>query len=63
MRYCLGVNPVYQIMLEELSNVRGAMVAVNFTPDLNIEQVTAIEFFPHRLRSKYKLAEFAASIM
>jgi len=51
-----------QIMLEELSNVRGAMVAVNFTPDLNIEQVTAIEFVPHRLRSKYKLAEFAASM-
>lgn len=51
-----------QIMLEELSNVRGAMVAVNFTPDLDIEQVTAIEFVPHRLRSKYKLAEFAASM-
>lgn len=51
-----------QIMLGELSNVRGAMVAVNFTPDLNIEQVTAIEFVPHRLRSKYKLAEFAASM-
>lgn len=49
-------------MLEELSNVRGAMVGVNFTPDLNIEQVSVVEFLPCRIRSKYKFAEFAASM-
>ncbi len=49
-------------MLEALSNVKGAMVGVNFTPDLNIEQVTTVEFVPYRIRSKYKLAEVAASM-
>lgn len=51
-----------QRMLEELSNVKGAMVGVNFTEDLNIEQVTTVEFVPFRIRSKYKLAEVAASM-
>lgn len=49
-------------MLEELSNVRGAMVGVNFTADLNIEQVAMVEFLPCRIRSKYKFAEIAASM-
>lgn len=49
-------------MLEELSNVRGAMVGVNFTPDLDIEQVAMVEFLPCRIRSKYKFAELAASM-
>ncbi len=49
-------------MLEELSNVKGAMVGVNFTPDLNVEQVSVVEFVPYRIRSKYKFAEFAASM-
>lgn len=49
-------------MLEELSNVRSAMVGVNFTADLNIEEVSVVEFLPHRIRSKYKIAEIAASM-
>lgn len=49
-------------MLEELSTVKGAMIGVNFTEDLNIEQVTTVEFVPYRIRSKYKLAEVAASM-
>ena len=49
-------------MLEELSTVKGAIVGVNFTPDLNVESVAAIEFVPYRLRSKYKFAEIAAAI-
>lgn len=50
------------IMLDELSNVRGAMVGVNFTPDLNVEEVAVVEFLPCRIRSKYKFAELAASM-
>ncbi len=57
----LAKNDINQ-MLEELSGVRGAMVGVNFTPDLDIEQVSVVEFFPCRIRSKYKFAEFAASM-
>ena len=49
-------------MLEHMSNVRGAYVGVNFTPDLNVEMVTAVEFVPYRIRSKYKFAEIAAFI-
>lgn len=49
-------------MLDELSNVRSAMVGVNFTADLNIEEVSVVEFLPHRIKSKYKLAEIAASM-
>lgn len=48
------------VMLDDLSRVRSAMIGVNFTPDLNVEQVVAVEFLPFRVRSKYKLAEFAA---
>ena len=47
-------------MLKDLSNVRGCFVGVNFTPDLNVEQVTSVEFVPYRIRSKYKFAELAA---
>ncbi len=49
-------------MLDELSNVRAAMVGVNFSPDLNVEEVAVVEFLPYRVRSKYKFAEFAATM-
>ena len=49
-------------MLEDLSNVRGAIVGVNFTPDLNVEQVSIVEYVPYRIKSKYKFAEIAASL-
>ena len=49
-------------MLEEMSSVQGAIVGVNFTPELDIEQVSVVEFVPYKLRSKYKFAEIAASL-
>lgn len=49
-------------MLDELSSVQGAIVGVNFTPDLDVEQVTAVEFVSYKVRSKYKFAEIAASL-
>lgn len=49
-------------MLEDLSCVRGAIVGVNFSPDLNVQEVSAVEFVPYKIRSKYKFAEIAASI-
>ncbi|MCR5419059.1 MAG: hypothetical protein K6E84_09110 [Lachnospiraceae bacterium] len=49
-------------MLEDLSVVKGALIGVNFTPDLNVESVAAIEFVDHKLRSRYTFAELAASI-
>ena len=48
-----------QKMHEDLSNVRGAVIGINFTPELDIENVTAIEFVPHGIRSKYTLADVA----
>lgn len=50
------------LMLEDLSNVKGAIIGVNFTPDLTIEEVAAIEFIPYHTRSKYTFAELAAKI-
>ena len=49
-------------MLEELSAVQGAIVGVNFTPDLDVEQVSVVEFVPYKVRSTYKFAEIAASL-
>ena len=49
-------------MLEDLSCVRGAYVGVNFTPDMNVGDVAIVEFVPHKIKSKYKFAELAASI-
>ena len=44
-------------MIEDLSSVKGALIGVNFTPDLDIEEVSAIEFVPYKLVSKYSLIE------
>jgi len=49
-------------MLEEISSVKGAIVGVNFTPDLNVEQVSVVEFVPYKVKSKYTFAEIAASM-
>ena len=49
------------IMLDELSCVRGAYVGVNFTPDMNVGEVAIVEFVPYKIKSKYKFAEIAAS--
>ena len=49
-------------MLEDISCVRGAIVGVNFTPDLNVNEVAVVEFVPYKIKSKYLFAEFAAFI-
>ncbi|MBE7070350.1 MAG: hypothetical protein E7386_07600 [Ruminococcaceae bacterium] len=48
-----------RVMHEDLSNVRAAVIGVNFTPDFNIEKVSAIEFVPHGIRSKYTIMDAA----
>ncbi|MCR5281882.1 MAG: hypothetical protein K6E18_00790 [Lachnospiraceae bacterium] len=51
-----------ETMLADLSTVKGAVIGVNFTADLGIESVAAVEFVSHKLRSKYTFAEIAANI-
>lgn len=50
-----------RLMHEDLSNVRAAVIGVNFTPDFDIEKVSAIEFVPHGLRSKYTIMDVAVA--
>lgn len=49
-------------MHEDLSNVRAAIVGVNFNPDLSISEVSAIEFVDYPIRSKYTLAQIAVTV-
>lgn len=49
-------------MMNDLSVVKGAIVGVNFTPDLNVESVAAVDFVPYRIKSQYVFAEMAAFI-
>ncbi|MBP5491792.1 MAG: hypothetical protein J6Y08_03015 [Clostridiales bacterium] len=49
-------------MLEDLSTVQGAIIGVNFEPDLTIKEISAIEFLPYPTRSRYKFAELATFI-
>ena len=44
-------------MKNDLGGVQAAYVAVNFTPDFDIDDVAAIEFVPHKLVSKYGVVE------
>ena len=48
-------------MIKDLSVVRGAVIGVNFTPDLDIAAVTAVEFVPYYIVSKYGIAERIAA--
>ena len=50
-----------RLMHEDLSNVRAAVIGVNFTPDFDIERVSTIEFVPYGLRSKYTIMDIAAA--
>ena len=50
-----------RLMHEDLSNVRAAVIGVNFTPDFDIERVSTIEFVPYGLRSKYTIMDVAAA--
>lgn len=50
-----------RLMHEDLSNVRAAVIGVNFTPDFDIERVSTIEFVPYGLRSKYTIMDVAVA--
>ena len=54
-----SVKPDIIKIHEDLSNIRGAIVGVTFTPDLDIENVTAIEFVDYKPRSSYSISEVA----
>lgn len=49
-------------MMNDLATVRSAIIGVNFTPDLDIESIAAVEFMPVPTRSKYNFANVAAGI-
>ena len=42
---------------KDLSAVQGAIIGVNFTSDLDIDNVSAIEFVPYKIVSKYGIVE------
>ena len=42
---------------KDLSTVQGAIIGVNFTSDLDIDNVSAIEFVPNKIVSKYGIVE------
>lgn len=46
-------------MHEDLSNARGAIVGINLDSELNISEVTAIEFVDYNIRSKYTIADIS----
>ena len=50
-----------RLMHDDLSNVRAAVIGVNFTPDFDIERVSTVEFVPYGLRSKYTIMDVAAA--
>ena len=54
-----SVKPDIVKIHEDLSNVRGAVVGVTFTADLDIESVTAIEFVDYKPRSTYTIMDVA----
>lgn len=54
-----SVKPDIVKIHEDLSNVRGAVVGVTLTADLDIENVTAIEFVDYKPRSTYTIMDVA----
>lgn len=44
-------------MVLDISGCKGAYICVDFTPDLDIQAVTAIEFVPHHIVAKYGIVE------
>ncbi len=56
------LNEDVKRMMEDLTTVRSAIIGVNFTPDLDIENVAAVEFMPVPTRSKYSFVNVASSI-
>ena len=56
------LNEDVKKMMDDLTTVRSAIIGVNFTPDLDIENVAAVEFMPVPTRSKYSFVNVASSI-
>ncbi len=54
-----SIKPDIEKIHSDLSNVKGAIVGVTFTPDLDIENVTAIEFLDVKPRSSYNIVDIA----
>ena len=49
-------------MMDDISTVRSAVIGVNFTPDLDIESIAAVDFQPFPAKSRYSFINFAAGI-
>lgn len=47
------LKPDIRKIEEDLSNVKGAVVGVNFTADLNVAEVMTVEFVPYEIKSEY----------
>ena len=54
-----SVKPDIKKIHDDLSNIKGAIVGVTFTPDLDIDAVSAIEFVDYKPRSSYTIADIA----
>lgn len=54
-----SVKPDIQRIHEDLASAKGAVIGVTLTSDLDIENVTAIEFVDYKPRSSYSLKDVA----
>ena len=54
-----SVKPDIKKIHDDLANVRGAIVGVTLTADMDIENVTAIEFVDYKPRSSYTIMDVA----
>ena len=55
----VAVKPDIEKIHDDLSTVRGAIVGVSLTPDMDIESVSALEFVNFKPRSKYSIIDMA----
>ncbi|MBP5654858.1 MAG: hypothetical protein J6X33_05035 [Clostridiales bacterium] len=51
-----------KLMYDDLSDVRGVVVGINLTPDLNIENIASVDFVPQRLQPRYKVTDIMISV-
>lgn len=58
-----SVKPDIMTIQDDLSIARGAVIGVSLTPDMDIENVTAIEFVDCKPRSKYNIMDVAIGAM
>jgi len=54
-----AVKPDIEKIHDDLSIVKGAIVGVSLTPDMDIESVSALEFVNFKPRSKYSIIDMA----